>query len=63
MKRKELQAKNAKDLEKLLNEKREELRTVRFGSAGSKDRNVKRSLATRKDIARILTILNSGKAE
>lgn len=47
------------DLGKTLNDKRESLRNFRFGSAGSKTRNVKEGRATRKEIARILTEMNS----
>lgn len=47
------------DLGKTLNDKRESLRNFRFGSAGSKTRNVKEGRTVRKDIARILTEMNS----
>ena len=46
------------DLVKVLYEKREKLRTFRFGEAGSKTRNVKEGSALRKEIARIMTELN-----
>ncbi|MEK7461844.1 MAG: 50S ribosomal protein L29 [Patescibacteria group bacterium] len=46
------------DLLKTLMEKREILRKLRFESAGSKTRNVKSRVNTRKDIARIMTELN-----
>ena len=46
------------DLVKALLEKREGLRKLKFGIAGSKTRNVKESMTTRKDIARIMTELN-----
>lgn len=49
----------AKDeLVKALYEKRETLRTFRFGEAGSKTRNVKEGAHLRKEIARIMTELN-----
>ena len=50
--------KSVKDLEKLLKEKREELRDFRFASAGSRTRNVREGRNTRKEIAQILTELN-----
>ncbi|MEX2013796.1 MAG: 50S ribosomal protein L29 [Parcubacteria group bacterium] len=50
--------KSKEDLVKDLKERRETLRKMRFGSTGSKARNVKGSQATRKDIARIMTELN-----
>jgi ribosomal protein L29 len=50
--------KTKEDLVKSLYEKREALRSFRFGEAGSKTRNVKEGNALRKEIARILTELN-----
>lgn len=43
------------DLIKLAQDKREELRVLRFGASGSKNRNVKQVRTLRKDIARALT--------
>jgi ribosomal protein L29 len=57
MKMKDLKIKTAPDLAKLLSEKREALRIFRFGSAGSKSKNVKEGKGVRKDIARIMTAL------
>jgi len=54
---KNLENKTEKDLQKILVEKRETLRSFRFGSSGSKTKNVKEGNNTRKDIARILTEL------
>lgn len=51
--------KSVKDLEKLLKEKREELREFRFASAGSRTRNVREGRNTRKLIAQILTELQT----
>jgi len=51
------------DLEKELREKRKELQQFRFGSAGSRTRNVKGGVNLRKDIARILTELNNRRKE
>lgn len=55
---KDLQKKSVKDLEKMVAEKREELREFRFKSAGSRTRNVREGRNTRKEIAQILTELN-----
>lgn len=49
------------DLTKALGEKREAFRKLRFGTAGSKTRNVKEGASLRRDIARIMTELNSKK--
>ncbi|MAJ97341.1 50S ribosomal protein L29 [bacterium] len=54
---KDLKKKSDKDLEKLVREKREELREFRFKSAGSRTRNVREGRTTRKEIAQILTEL------
>ncbi len=50
--------KTEKELGTLLTEKRLALRNFRFSVAGSNVRNVKDGLVLKKDIARILTILN-----
>ncbi len=47
--------KDAKELETLLAEKREELRTVRFAVAGSRPKDPSQASKIRKDIARIMT--------
>ncbi len=52
---------SAQDLKKALTEKRTALRDFRFGSAGSKARNVKEGSKHKKDIARILTELHKHK--
>lgn len=54
---KDLNTKSMADLKKLLTEKRESLQDFRFGSAGSKTRNVKEGRNIKKDIARIMTAL------
>ncbi|PCI28474.1 50S ribosomal protein L29 [Candidatus Kaiserbacteria bacterium] len=54
----DLKKKSVKDLEKLVKEKREELREFRFKNAGSRVRNVKEGRNTRHDVAKILTELN-----
>ncbi len=43
-------------------DKREELRVLRFGAAGSKNKNVKQSSTLRKQIARALTAKTALKA-
>ncbi|HEY4508868.1 MAG TPA: 50S ribosomal protein L29 [Candidatus Paceibacterota bacterium] len=59
MKIKEFTKKSTKELQTLLSEKRLALRTFRFSVAGSNTRNVKEGNALKKDIARILTLLNA----
>lgn len=58
----DMKGKGAGELAKLVAQMREELRSIRFGTAGSKDRNVKKQKALRKDIARALTELTATKA-
>ena len=59
MKKTDYKRKSRQDLVKALSDKRETLRNLRFGAAGSKARDIKLASTTRKDIARILTELNS----
>ena len=54
-KKPDLQKKNDADLNKDLIEKREALRSFRFGMSGSKTRNVKEGQNLRIEVARILT--------
>lgn len=61
MKTKDISNKTPSDLTRLIAEKREALRVFRFGAAGAKTKNVKEGREIRKDIARILTVLNSKK--
>jgi len=58
MKIAELKNKEKDELVKILKDKKEVLRNFRFGLAGSKTRNVKEGRLLKKDIARILTMLN-----
>jgi len=58
----EYKKKNAEDLTKLLNEKREVVRAFRFDVSGSGKKNVKVSGLARKEVARILTEIASRKA-
>lgn len=53
----EIQKKDAKELKKLIAEKREEIRKARFGVA--EQRNPKAQANLRKEIARIFTHLNA----
>ncbi len=54
---KEFNTKTSAELAKLITEKREAIREFRFGSTGSKTKNVKLGRTLRKDIARIMTEL------
>ena len=58
MKKTNYKDKSKQDLIKALGERREVFRKLRFGTAGSKARNVKEGGNIRKDIARIMTELN-----
>ena len=53
--------KNPEELHKIVAEKREALRAIRFGAAGSRSRNVREGRTTRKEIARALTDLSMQK--
>lgn len=55
---KELKNKTPQELKKLIEEKREIIRNFRFGSTGSKVKNVKLNRTTKKEIARIMTELS-----
>jgi ribosomal protein L29 len=56
-----LEKSSVEDLHKSLADKREALRAFRFGGAGSRSRNVREGRGLRKEIARLLTELNSRK--
>ncbi|HEY4715004.1 MAG TPA: 50S ribosomal protein L29 [Candidatus Paceibacterota bacterium] len=62
MKTKDIKAMKNTELIKSLSEIKEKLGKVRFSTAGSKSKNVKEQANFRKDIARILTILNNKSA-
>jgi ribosomal protein L29 len=47
------------ELNKVVSDKREELRVLRFGAAGSKNKNVKAARTLRREVARALTARNS----
>ncbi|OGD68405.1 50S ribosomal protein L29 [Candidatus Campbellbacteria bacterium RIFCSPHIGHO2_12_FULL_35_10] len=53
----DLDKKTEKELQKMIVEKKESLRGFRFGTSGSKTKDVKVGTNTKKDIARILTEL------
>jgi ribosomal protein L29 len=59
---KENKDKTPQDLAKLIIEKREGIRAFRFGSTGSKTKNVKLGRTLRKEVARIMTELSLRKA-
>lgn len=54
-----LKDKKEKDLLEMLRDKREELRSLRFGTAGSKTRDVRAQRNTKKEIAQVLTELKA----
>mgnify|MGYP003395192722 CR=1 FL=1 len=60
---KDLIKKTEKELKVLLNEKQGALRTFRFSVAGSNTRNVKEGNVLKKDIARIMTLLNKAETK
>jgi ribosomal protein L29 len=55
---KELKRLSVESLQKLLQQKREELRGLRFDLAAGKIKNVRDARAAKKSIAQILTILS-----
>jgi large subunit ribosomal protein L29 len=57
MKTTELRQKSKSELQKLLQDSREKLRDLRFGLVSGKVKNVREIRETKKDIARILTLL------
>jgi ribosomal protein L29 len=59
MKSSEIKKKSEKELAKALKENRESLKDFRFGLSGSKTRNVKVGNALKREIAQILTELNT----
>lgn len=58
---KDLTNKNKAELQKELNEKKLAVKDLRFGIAGSKNKDVKEFSKIRKDIARIMTALKVSK--
>lgn len=55
----DLKKHSVEDLQKEIADKREALRVFRFGGAGSRSRNVKEGRTIKKEIARLLTELNT----
>jgi ribosomal protein L29 len=53
--------KNAAELSKLLGERREELRKLRFEAAGSRPKDSNAPAKVKRDIARIMTVLTAKK--
>lgn len=62
MKYQELKDKKT-DIHKFLLEKKEELRILRSNMSGSGKKNVKATKGIKKDIARILTLVNESKVK
>ncbi len=58
-KKESLKNHSVEDLNRLVAEKSEELRALRFSVAGSKNRNVKLGRTLRKNIARVLTEISA----
>jgi ribosomal protein L29 len=58
---KKLAGKTQKDLVKLLAEKKDALQSFRLGNTRSKTKNVKEGRTTRKEIAQIMSIIDSAK--
>ena len=54
----EIKKKSQSELKKILAEKREKLRQLRFDLSSGKVKNVREIRMVKKDIARILTIMN-----
>lgn len=54
-----LAEKSVKDLKKLLVEKKDALQAFKLGNTRSKTKNVKEGKGLRKDIARIMTVIDS----
>lgn len=59
MKIKDLAQKTQEELKKSLRENREKLRQMRFDLTLRKIKNVKQAQAIKKDVARMLTVLNN----
>ncbi|MDO8265246.1 MAG: 50S ribosomal protein L29 [Candidatus Parcubacteria bacterium] len=63
MEAKELIQKTESELQKILKDSREKLRTIRFNLVGAKVKNVREIRHLRKDIARIMTVLKMARIE
>lgn len=62
MKTKEIRQKTALELQKLLDEKKGKLGNLNFDLVGGRVKNIKEIRETKKDIAKILTILKEGES-
>ncbi len=62
MKAKDIRQNNNAQIEKLIKENNDKLKGLHFGSAGSREKNVKLHKTIKKDIARMMTVLNEPKA-
>lgn len=62
MKIRELRQKSKGELEKLLLDKRNRMLGLRFNLAGGRGKNVRELRETRRDIARIITLIHTGKS-
>jgi len=60
---KELKRKSNQELQQTLINLRDKLRELRFNLAGGKVKNIKEIRGTKRDIARILTLLKNNKNE
>jgi large subunit ribosomal protein L29 len=59
MKITEIRQKSEKDLQDLLSARKEKLRSLKFDLSSGKVKNVKEIREVKKDIAQILTVINS----
>lgn len=59
MKLKELRVKSRRELSELLLEKRAKIRSLRFETAAARIKNVRELRNTKKELARILTLLKA----
>ncbi|OHA47400.1 MAG: 50S ribosomal protein L29 [Candidatus Taylorbacteria bacterium RIFOXYD2_FULL_36_9] len=57
----DLKNKTENELKQMLKDKQEALRVFRFAMSGSKTKNLKEGQNLKKDIARIMTVLNKFK--
>ncbi len=60
---KDIAHKTQADLAKLVADKQEALRVFRFGTTGAKTKDVKMARTLRRDIARIMTVMNAPKKQ
>ena len=59
----EFKTSTTEELHKFSDDKREELRALRFSAAGSKNRNVKLTRTLKKEVARALTEVSARAAQ